>query len=45
MDPRSFDKSMIDEKKGASEGARTEEGTFGKIQLVKEVPTGPKKAG
>ena len=45
MDPRSFDRSMLDEKKGASEGARTEEGTVGKIKLVKEVPTGPKKAG
>lgn len=45
MDPRSFDKSMIDERKGATEGTRTEEGSFGKIKLVKEVPTGPKKAG
>ena len=45
VDPGSFDKSMLDEKKGATEGVRTDEGTGGKIKLVKEVPTGPKKAG
>lgn len=45
VNPRSFDRGILDEKKGAIEGARAEEGTGGKIKLVKEVPTGPKKAG
>lgn len=45
VDPRSFDKGMLDEKKEAIEGARADEGTVGKIKFVKEVPTGPKKAG
>lgn len=45
VDARSFDKSMLDEKNGATEGARADEGTEGKIKFVKEVPTGPKKAG
>lgn len=43
INPRSFD--ILDEKKVAIEGARAEEVTGGKIKLVKEVPTGPKKAG
>lgn len=44
VDPRSFDRS-IEEKKGATEGGRADEGTEGKIKFAKEVPTGPKKAG
>ena len=45
VDPRSFDKSMLEEKKGACERAVADEGTGGKIKFVKEAPTGPKKAG
>ena len=45
VDPRSFDKSMLDEKKGANEGTRADDSPEGKIKLVKEIPTGPKKAG
>ena len=39
VDPRSFDKSMAEEKKGFNDGPE------GKIKLAKEVTTGPKKAG
>ena len=45
VDPRSFDKSMADEKKEVNEGLRVDDGPEGKIKLAKEVPTGPKKAG
>ncbi|KAF6240311.1 hypothetical protein HO173_001922 [Letharia columbiana] len=45
VDPRSFDKSMLDERKEGTEGAKADKGSTGKIQLVKEIPTGPKKAG
>lgn len=45
VDPRSFDKGMLDEKKGAIEGPRMDDGTAGKIKFVKEVSIGPKKAG
>ena len=45
VDPRSFDKSMLDEKKGFHEGATADGGGDSKIKLVKEIPTGPKKAG
>lgn len=45
VDPMSFDKSMLDEKKGVSEETRADDGPDGKIKLVKEIPTGPKKAG
>lgn len=45
VDPRSFDKSMLDERKEGTEGAKADKGLTGKIQLVKEIPTGPKKAG
>ena len=44
IDPKSFDKSMLSEKKTAVEGA--EEASGGKVKLVKEAPTAPKgKAG
>ena len=45
VDPRSFDKGMLDEKKGAVEEAIADEGIEGKIKFVKEIPTGPKKSG
>lgn len=45
VDPRSFDKSMLDEKKGVSEESRVDDCPEGKIKFVKEIPTGPKKAG
>lgn len=45
VDPRSFDKSMLDDKKGVTEGVMGDEGTVGKITFVKEIPTGPRKAG
>lgn len=45
VDPRSFDKTMLDDKKGVTEGLRGDDGTKGKIKFMKEIPTGPKKAG
>lgn len=45
VDPRSFDKSMLEEKKGTDEGTRADDGPEGKIKFMKEVPTGPRKAG
>ncbi len=44
VDPRSFDKSMLDEKRGAGEGTRTDDSPEGKIKFVREIPTGPKQA-
>ena len=34
VDARSFDKNMLDEKKGPAEAARADEGTEGKIRFV-----------
>ena len=40
IDPKSFDKGMLEGKKAAEAGA--EEPSEGKVKVVKEVPTGPK---
>lgn len=45
VDPRSFDKSMFEEKKGNNEGTGADDGPEGKIKFMKEVPTGPRIAG
>lgn len=44
IDAQSFDKSMLDEKSGPGTSSSTEAGpSDGKVKVVKEVPTGPRK--
>lgn len=45
VDPKSFDKSMLEEKKGVGEKAEVEEEVRGKIKVVKNIPIGPRQAG
>jgi len=45
IDPRSYDKSMLVERKGGNEGAGVDQEMGGKIKIVKSIPTGPRQAG
>lgn len=51
IDPKSFDRTLTDEKSGGEEGggegsaSSAVVGGGGKIKLVKEIPTGPRGAG
>lgn len=42
IDPKSFDKSMLEEKKESADGVDAGEVVGGKIKVVREVPTGPR---
>ena len=44
VDPRSFDKSMLDEKKGVAEEDEAKETTDGKIKVVKSIPSSARQA-
>ena len=45
IDPKSFDKGMLEEKKDDAEGAGVEKEVGGKIKVVKSAPIGPRQAG
>lgn len=42
IDSRSFDKSLLDEKKTAERNTETNSGLSGKVKVVGEIPTGPR---
>lgn len=45
IDPKTYDKSILVERKGGNEGLRVDQDVGGKIKVVKSVPTGPRQAG
>jgi hypothetical protein len=45
IDPKSFDKSMLEERKGGNDKAGVDKEGGGKIKVVKSAPTGPRQAG
>lgn len=42
IDPKSFDRSLLDDKASETAVSKKEEALGGKIQVVKEIPTGPR---
>ena len=42
VDPRSFDKGMLDDRKGGAEGQGVDDEIGGKVRVVKETPSGPR---
>lgn len=44
IDPKSYDRSMPEERKTAVEGPGEGEALGGKIKVMRQIPTGPKKA-
>lgn len=45
IDPKSYDKSTLAEKRGTNEGTRVDQDVGGKIKLMKSIPTGPRQPG